>query len=47
VPTLDGLGAVGGGSHARSEYANITMMPDRAALLAALTERLLSAPGRP
>jgi glutamate carboxypeptidase len=47
VPTLDGLGVVGGGSHARSEYANVTMMPDRAALLAALTERLLSAPGGP
>jgi glutamate carboxypeptidase len=47
VPTLDGLGAVGGGSHARSEYADVTMMPDRAALLATLTERLLSAPGRP
>lgn len=47
VPTLDGLGAVGGGSHARSEYADVTMMPDRAALLAALTARLISAPGRP
>jgi glutamate carboxypeptidase len=47
VPTLDGLGAVGGGSHARSEYANVTMMPDRAALLAALTERLLTVPSRP
>jgi len=47
VPTLDGLGAVGGGSHSRSEYANLTMMPDRAALLATLIERLLSAPGRP
>jgi glutamate carboxypeptidase len=47
VPTIDGLGAVGGGSHARSEYASITMMPDRAALLAALTDRLLSAPRRP
>jgi glutamate carboxypeptidase len=44
VPTLDGLGAVGGGSHARSEYADITMMPDRTALLAALTGRLTSAP---
>ena len=44
VPPLDGLGAVGGGSHARSEYADITMMPDRTALLAALTGRLTSAP---
>jgi len=46
VPTLDGLGVVGGGSHARSEYADITTMPDRAALLAALTGRLLRAPAR-
>jgi glutamate carboxypeptidase len=44
VPTLDGLGAVGGGSHARSEYADVTMMPDRAALLATLTERLQADP---
>jgi glutamate carboxypeptidase len=47
VPTLDGLGAVGGGSHARSEYADVTAMPDRTALLAALIGRLLTAPGRP
>jgi glutamate carboxypeptidase len=44
VPTLDGLGAVGGGSHARTEYADVTMMPDRAALLAALAGRLLADP---
>jgi glutamate carboxypeptidase len=44
VPTLDGLGAVGGGSHARSEYADVTMMPDRAALLAALMGRLVADP---
>jgi glutamate carboxypeptidase len=47
VPTLDGLGAVGGGSHARDEYADVTMMPDRAALLAALIGRIVSARGRP
>lgn len=41
VPTLDGLGGVGGGSHARSEYVEVAMMPDRAALLAGLVERLL------
>jgi len=41
IPTLDGLGAVGGGSHARGEYAEVSMMPDRAALLAGLVERLL------
>jgi glutamate carboxypeptidase len=42
VPTLDGLGAVGGGAHARSEYVEVDRMPERAALLAALIERLLS-----
>jgi glutamate carboxypeptidase len=44
VPTLDGLGAVGGGSHARSEYVEVTCMPERSALLAALMERLVEAP---
>ena len=44
VPTLDGLGGVGGGAHARSEYVNVAMMPERAALLAALVERLLNTP---
>jgi glutamate carboxypeptidase len=42
VPTLDGLGAVGGGSHARSEYIEVTCMPERSALLAALMERLVA-----
>jgi glutamate carboxypeptidase len=44
VPTLDGLGAVGGGAHARSEYVEVDRMPERAALLAALIERLLATP---
>ncbi|MGW4425832.1 M20 family metallopeptidase [Streptosporangium sp. NPDC004631] len=44
VPTLDGLGAVGGGAHARGEYVEVRTMPDRAALLAALVERLLATP---
>jgi glutamate carboxypeptidase len=44
VATLDGLGAVGGGSHARSEYIDVPMMPQRAALLGALVSRLLAAP---
>jgi len=43
-PTLDGLGGVGGGAHARSEYVDVRQMPDRAALLAVLIERLLAAP---
>jgi glutamate carboxypeptidase len=40
VPTLDGLGAVGGGSHARDEYVDLRRMPERAALLAGLVEQL-------
>jgi glutamate carboxypeptidase len=44
VPTLDGLGAVGGRPHARSEHADVRTMPDRAALLAALIGRIHQAP---
>jgi glutamate carboxypeptidase len=47
IPTLDGLGAVGDGSHARGEYVDVASMPDRAALLAGLVERLLDAPALP
>lgn len=36
VPTLDGLGAVGGGAHAAHEHVRIDAMPERAALLALL-----------
>ncbi len=36
VPTLDGLGAVGQGSHALSEYVVVNSLPQRAALLAEL-----------
>ncbi|WP_199757728.1 M20/M25/M40 family metallo-hydrolase [Micromonospora sp. Llam0] len=36
IPTLDGLGVVGGGSHARSEWADLSQMSDRTALLAAM-----------
>lgn len=39
-PTLDGLGAVGGGAHALTEHVLIQEMPRRAALLAHLLERL-------
>ncbi|RCK79308.1 MAG: carboxypeptidase G2 [Candidatus Ozemobacter sibiricus] len=35
VPTLDGLGAVGGGCHARHEYIRLAASLDRVALLAA------------
>lgn len=36
VPTLDGLGAVGGGAHADHEHVVLERMPERSALLALL-----------
>ncbi|MCU1361440.1 MAG: putative carboxypeptidase [Ilumatobacteraceae bacterium] len=36
VPTLDGLGAVGGGAHADHEFVMVDTMVDRASLIAAL-----------
>lgn len=42
VATLDGLGAVGGGAHADSEWVDVAAMPDRALLLAGLISRLQS-----
>ena len=36
VPTLDGLGAVGGGAHATTEHVIVATMPERAALIANL-----------
>ena len=36
VPTLDGLGAVGDGAHSSHEHIEISAMPARAALLAAM-----------
>ncbi|MGI5519319.1 M20 family metallopeptidase [Streptomyces sp. CA-106131] len=41
VPTLDGLGAVGDHAHAPGEYADLSAMPQRAALMTALIKRLL------
>jgi glutamate carboxypeptidase len=41
VPTLDGLGAVGGGAHGDDEHVLVPTMPDRAALLAGLVHELL------
>jgi glutamate carboxypeptidase len=40
VPTLDGLGAVGGNAHAEGEWVDVAELPRRAALLAALLRRL-------
>ncbi|MFE2873450.1 M20 family metallopeptidase [Embleya sp. NPDC059259] len=40
IPTLDGMGAVGGHPHARDEFVQIATMPARTALLAATLDRL-------
>jgi len=40
LPVLDGLGAVGGGAHARSEWISVDGMLQRAALTAGLISRL-------
>ena len=42
VPTLDGLGAVGGGAHAVGEYVDAADLPWRAALVAGLLRRILA-----
>lgn len=42
TPTLDGLGAVGGGAHADNEHVLAGALPGRAALLAALIDELLA-----
>ncbi|MGI5229380.1 M20/M25/M40 family metallo-hydrolase [Actinoallomurus sp. CA-142502] len=42
TPTLDGLGAVGGGAHAADEHVLVEEMPARTALVRALVERLLA-----
>ena len=43
VPTLDGLGAVGGGAHAADEHVLVDRLVPRTALLVALLEDLLDA----
>ncbi len=40
IPTLDGLGAMGGGAHSEDEWVLIESIPERAALLAALLANL-------
>ncbi len=42
VPTLDGLGGVGGGAHADHEFVQVDTMVQRAQLMAALLTRLRS-----
>ncbi|MFP3581313.1 M20 family metallopeptidase [Arthrobacter sp. SIMBA_036] len=44
IPTLDGLGAVGAGAHCEGEWAQVSAMPERAALLAGLIDSLLRSP---
>jgi glutamate carboxypeptidase len=44
IPTLDGLGAVGGGPHADDEHVVVAELPRRTALLAALLADLLGRP---
>jgi glutamate carboxypeptidase len=44
VPTLDGLGAVGGNAHAEGEWASLAAMPQRSALAAGLIRRILADP---
>lgn len=41
IPTLDGLGAVGDGAHADHEWASARALPERTALLAALTAAVI------
>ncbi|MCZ2826771.1 MULTISPECIES: M20 family metallopeptidase [unclassified Modestobacter] len=45
VPTLDGLGAVGGGAHAVGEHVLADQLPGRAALLAGLVRAVLDGEG--
>ena len=47
VPTLDGLGAVGGGAHADDEHVARRRAARRTALLAALIADLLARPDEP
>ena len=44
VPTLDGLGAVGGGAHAEHEYLVIDAMTERANLVAGLVRAIQASP---
>lgn len=47
TPTLDGLGAVGGGAHADDEHVLVRELPARTALLTALMSDLLADPTNP
>jgi len=40
IPTLDGLGAIGGGAHSLDEFVEMGSLAERAALIAGLIERI-------
>ena len=40
IPVLDGLGAVGNGAHAETEFVDLNQMPLRAAIFERLLEEL-------
>jgi glutamate carboxypeptidase len=46
IPTLDGLGAVGGGAHADTEHVLVGEIPPRTALLVGLMRDVLQGAGR-
>lgn len=46
IPTLDGLGAIGGGAHARDEHVSVEAMPSQAAMVSRLVDDLLTDRGR-
>jgi glutamate carboxypeptidase len=46
VPTLDGLGAVGGGAHAEGEWMNVSQLVPRTQLAAALVTEVLNRESR-
>ena len=43
VPTLDGMGAVGGGAHAVTEHVLVSQMAERAALVAGIARAIVNA----
>jgi glutamate carboxypeptidase len=45
IPTLDGLGGVGGGGHTRTEWVDLASMAIRAELIARLVERIVRMAG--
>lgn len=47
VPTLDGLGAVGGGAHSTEEHMLVSAIAERTALLAGIVQRILQGDFRP